>query len=330
MSIKIGLTGDYNATMKAAVYDNVPEGYEIVEAPTSSDLDKLQDVEFIINRKLKITAEDLEKMPHLKLIAKYAVGFDNIDIQTAAQKNIPVVNCKAFNANAVAEFTITLILTALRNVVPLHKSVVEKQWWQDKYTDFSYTLKGSTLGIVGLGSIGCRVAELANAFGAKVFYYDVFRRSPEAEDEMHITHLPFEELLSKVDIVTLHSPGTSDGSHLMNADTIGMMKPGALLVNCSRGQNVDEQALYDALVSGKLRGAALDVFENEPPVNSPILKLNNVVMTPHVAGSVHGLGAGMLKFLLKVIADFNQGNGIPKANIVNYRSLVAPEKVRTI
>lgn len=324
---KVGLVGRYNQIMKDALYQARPDGFEIVEVPTREDYDKLADVEYIINRTLEIEEADLAACPKLRFIAKYAVGFDNLDLAAAGRRNIPIANCRGANTEAVAEFTLAMILAVYRNLIPLYAGLKENQWLQDRYTNISFTLKDKAVGIVGLGSIGSRVAQLVQAFGAHVYYFDAFRRSPEEEAAMGVEFKPLHDLLAISDIISLHCPGSAENVHLINHDTLHRMKPSAVLINCSRGVVVNERDLFEALTDGTILGAGLDVFETEPPVDNPLFQLPNVVATPHVAGSVNGLSADMIQLCMRMIADFDAGRPLPKPNIVNLRQLTDPAVV---
>ncbi len=321
---KVGLVGPYSPAMKEAFYDSLPQDYEAVEVTSTDDYGALADVDYIINRTLPIDKALLSSCPKLKFIAKYAVGFDNIDVAAAAQRSIPVTNCKGFNSDSVAELTVALMIDSCRNLYPMYLGLRENNWMQDKFVNTSLTLRGQTVGIIGLGSVGGRVARLLNAFGAKVVYYDVLRRGEQEEKEMNISFLELNELLAKSDVVTLHCPGSTKNEHLINRDTLSLMKPTAILINCSRGSVVDEEALYEALTSGRLDRAALDVFETEPPVGSKLLALPNVIASPHVGGTTKGLGAGMIRLCMQLICNFAAHKPIPVQNVVNYKILADP------
>lgn len=321
---KVGLVGPYNKIMKDALYQSVPEGFDVIEVESREDYGKLKDVDYVINRTLEMDADDIAACPKLRLITKYAVGYDNLDLAAAGARNIPITNCKGFNSDSVAELTIALMLAVYRNLMPMYLGLLDNQWLQDQYVHLSHTLHGRTVGIIGLGSIGSRVAHLANAFGAKVIYYDIARRTPEEEAEMAVTYLPMNQLLAQADAVTLHCPGSVQNTHLINRDALHKMKPSAILINCSRGPVVNEADLYQALEDGTIRAAGLDVFEVEPPVDNPLLKLPNVTASPHVGGSTYGLGAGMVRLCMRLIAEFDAGKPLPRENVVNYKYLVDP------
>lgn len=223
----------------------------------------------------KITAEVLERGKRLKVIANYAVGFDNVDVEAAKAKNILVTNTPCDEVNeSVAEFTWTLILALSNQLLPagaFAKNVGYKGWEPDIF--LGQLLKGKTLGVIGTGRIGGLVSARAETFGMKVLGYS--RNSG----------LKLEEVLGQSDYVSLHVPLTSETTHLMNEITFGQMKQGAYLINTARGPVVDEVALVYALKTGRIAGAALDVWEHEPNPRPELIDMGNVILTPHIASA---------------------------------------------
>ncbi len=221
--------------------------------------------------KCLITREIMEKCPNLKYIGVTATGYNNVDVQAAADLGIAVTNVPAYSTNAVAQHTIALMLEIANNVGLHNQSVQHGQWSGSKY--FCYwkkpivLLAGKSLGIIGYGAIGKRVAAIAEALGMTVNIY-----SKEPEDAM------------KSDFVSLHCPLTPENEKMVNTQFLVNMKPGAFLINTARGQLVDERALADALKAGFIRGAALDVLAEEPPsADCPLIGLENCIITPHMA-----------------------------------------------
>ena len=222
----------------------------------------------------------------LKVIANYAVGYNNIDLKAAAERNIIVTNTPGVLTEAVAEHTVGLILALTKRIVE-----ADRFTRAGKYQGFDPDLlvgteiHGKMLGIVGHGRIGCRVGEvLQKAFGMKVLYYDV-KRDTEAELKCGIIYASLDELLSKADVVSIHVPLLSSTHHLISEKELQQMKPTSFLINSSRGSIVDEQALVKALQAKHIQGAALDVFEEEPKITSGLTELENVVLTPHIASA---------------------------------------------
>ncbi|MBX6376803.1 MAG: lactate dehydrogenase [Acetobacteraceae bacterium] len=224
--------------------------------------------------------------PKLRLIQLLSAGYDTCDLEAARRARVPICNNGGANATAVAEHAMMLMLAVCRRLVWQHENVVAGRWrGNDPAQVRLYELRGKTLGIVGLGTIGKKVARLANAFGMEVLYYDIVRLSEDAEDALGVRFRLLGELLGAADIVSLHVPLTPATRHMIGAAEIGRMKPTAYLINTCRGPVVDERALYEALRDGRIAGAGLDVFDQEPPpADNPLFGLNNVVLTPHYAG----------------------------------------------
>lgn len=224
---------------------------------------------------------------NLKIIANYGVGFDNIDFEAARKQGIIVTNTPSeLSTRAVAEFTIGLILTLLKRVVEGDEFARKGNFggWKPE-TFLGESLEGKTLGVVGLGRIGCLVAKMAKGCGLRVVY-NKRNRDKKAEKGYGLEYMSLENLLRESDIVSLHVPLTPETTHLINSETLEKMKDGAYLINTSRGKVVDEAALVEALKSGKLKGAALDVYEYEPEINPELCGMPNVVLTPHIASAV--------------------------------------------
>ena len=234
-------------------------------------------VSAIITRgKGQVRAELMDQLPQLQIIARCGVGLDNIDVEEATRRKIKVVNAPNSNANTIAEHTIALMLNLQRKLYSAFTMVKEGRW-NDRGTYAGDELNGKTLGILGMGNIGKKVARIADALGLQVCYW-----SAEKEDVPY-PMLSFEEVLKNSDVLSLHLPLTPQTSNLINAEAIGKMKEGALLINTARGPIIDQKALNDALESGKLGGFAADVLTEEPPSqNEPLISLPNTLITAHV------------------------------------------------
>ena len=248
----------------------------------------LSTTEAVLTAIYKIPRALMEKMPKLRIVQKAGVGTDNIDSQAATELGIAVGNVPGGNANGVVELTMALILDLYRHLPELNKGTKEGKWMMFTYRASSFEVRGKTHGIIGLGNIGREVARLSQAFGSSVLYYDAFRAKPEVEEALNIRFASLEELLREADIVSVHVPLLPETTHLINAKNLALMKKNAVLINVSRGNVVNEQDLYQALVEKKLAGAAIDVWATEPidPAN-PLLTLDNVIATPHVAGGTY-------------------------------------------
>ncbi|HEX2942983.1 MAG TPA: 2-hydroxyacid dehydrogenase [Rhodopila sp.] len=224
--------------------------------------------------------------PKLKLVQLLSAGYDRCDIEAARRAGVPICNNGGANSTAVAEHAILLMLAACRRLVWQHDNVASGRWRGNNVNDVKlFELKGRTLGIVGLGTIGKKTARLAQAFGMDVQYYDVVRLSEEQADALDVRFALFEEVLRTSDIVSLHVPLSQETRHMMGAAQFRMMKPTAYLINTCRGPVVDERAMIEALSNGTIAGAGLDVFDQEPPpADNPLFTLPNVTLSAHFAG----------------------------------------------
>jgi D-3-phosphoglycerate dehydrogenase len=226
----------------------------------------------------EIDSTALASASELKIVARYGVGYNNVDLEAARLHKIIVTNTPGANTKSVAELTIALILNLLRLVIPAVQMTKEGGWPRFK----GISLQGKTVGLVGCGAIGKETARKLVGFDCEILAYDIFEDKIFAS-EQGIHYVPLEELLPKSDLVSLHIPGVPETEGLVNKDFLSKMKPGSYLVNTARGELIDESALVSALQSRHLRGAALDVFQQEPPeVDNPLLKMDQVIVTPHM------------------------------------------------
>jgi D-3-phosphoglycerate dehydrogenase len=224
-----------------------------------------------------ITKRVIYNASKLKVISKYGVGVDNIDLESAKERNIVVTNTPNANSNAVAELTVGLIISVLRNIPLSDRRVREKKW--DRF--IGYELYGKTLGVIGTGSIGKRVIKLLRGFDLNILCYDKFPDYEWAEKE-NLKYVNFDELLKRSDIITIHIPLTEETRHLISERELSLMKKTAVIINTSRGGIINERDLYKFLKEGKIYGAGLDVLEDESPQNSALIELDNVVITSHI------------------------------------------------
>lgn len=265
-----------------------PKGFDLVISSSEPQALEaaLPEAEYLVCFPNVKTGDALFKAaPKLRLFQLLSAGYDDIDIEAARRAKVPVCNNGGANAISVAEHALMLMLTVSRRVVWQHDNVSAGRWRGNGPAPRMYELHDKTLGIVGLGTIGKKVARLARAFGMRVQYYDIARLTEDAEDALGVRFRLLGELLATSDIVSLHVPLNSSTRHLIGETQFAAMKPEAIIVNTSRGPVVDEAALTRALADGKLFGAGLDVFDQEPPQpNNPLLKLPNVTLTAHYAG----------------------------------------------
>jgi len=234
----------------------------------------------------ELNSEFFKAAPGLKLVQLISAGYDRLDVGAAKRAGVPVANNGGSNSVAVAEHTLMLILAVLKRVVRFHNDVVAGKWRVGGFDDQRvYELSRRTLGIVGLGNIGKKVARRAAAFDMPVQYYDIARLTEAEEDALGVRFVLLPELLRTSDVVSLHVPLDDSTRHMLGAAELAQMKPGAILINTCRGPVVDEAALYAALKSGQVAAAGLDVLVDEPPAKDhPLFSLPNVTLTPHSAG----------------------------------------------
>ncbi len=232
-----------------------------------------------------IDAQLINAAEKLEVISIIGVGFENVDIEATSKRGIPVTFTPILQ-KAVAELTLALILALSRGISSADRYVRSGEWKDPvPVIELGTDLTGKTLGIVGPGRIGGEVAKRAKCFEMSVIYYDPERDSKKEED-LGVRYVPLDELLSSSDFVSLHTPLTPQTRHMIGTKELEKMKPTACLINTSRGQIIDQKALYQTLVNKKIRGAALDVYEEEPvPCEDPLLKLENVVLTPHIGSA---------------------------------------------
>ena len=265
-----------------------PSGFELVvsRADRAAIEPHLASAEYVVcYPNLKTDDGFFKAAPQLKLYQLLSAGYDDVDIEAARRARVPVCNNGGANAISVSEHAIMLMLAVSRRVIWQHDNVSNGRWRGNGPAPRMYEMYDKTLGIVGLGIIGKKVARIARALGMRVQYYDIARLPEHEEDALGVRFRLFLELLRSSDIVTMHVPLNDSTRHMIGAPELALMKPEAIIVNTSRGPVIDEVALTRALADNKLFGAGLDVFDEEPtPPDNPLLKLDNVILTAHLAG----------------------------------------------
>lgn len=271
--------------VEAVVRECLPEGFTLRVRQRGEDPASIVgEADFLLVATTPVTADVITAAPRLRLIQHQGVGYDNLDVAAAARVGVPVALTPEGTTIPVAEHVFLLILSLYRNLVTAATALREGRWLQWSLRSRSFNLVGKRLGIVGLGRIGREVARRGRAFGCEVLYTDLVRAPAEVEAELGATYVPLDALLAQADIVTLHVPLTEATRGLIGARELAQMQPSAILINTARGGLVDEEALYRALTTGQIAGAGLDVFAQEPPPpDHPLLRLENVVATPHIA-----------------------------------------------
>ncbi len=246
---------------------------------------QLADADAILVRSATfVDAAMMDKAPKLRVIGRAGVGVDNVDLDAATKRGIVVMNTPGGNAVAVAEHTFGLMLSLARHLVRAHTTMQAGKW--EKKTLQGTELRGKTLGIVGLGRVGIEVSRRALAFGMKVIAHDPYV-APSLAQQLNITLATLDEVFAQSDYITLHVGLTPQTQGMINAESLRKMKKGVRLINCARGELLNDGAVVEALQSGQLGGVALDVYSNEPVKDSPLATMPNVILTPHIAGSTH-------------------------------------------
>lgn len=279
-------------SMKIIVADKISErgvallretGWEVLTPTPASLPSEIANADGLVVRSAtKVTAALLETAPRLRVVGRAGVGVDNVDIEAATRRGVLVMNTPGGNSVSVAEHTFALMLAMARSVPQSNASIHAGKW--EKSSASGTELRGKTLGLVGFGRVGTEVARRAQALEMKVLAHDPYV-TPAAAAELEVELVPLEDLLRRSDVVSLHTSLSPSTDKMINAERLALMKRGARLINCARGELIDEAALADALKSGQLAGAGLDTFAVEPPKNSPLIGMPNVIATPHIAGS---------------------------------------------
>ncbi len=316
--------------MKIVVADKINErglallreaGWQVAQPAASALGAELADADALIVRSAtRVTRELLERAPKLRVVGRAGVGVDNIALEAATQRGVLVMNTPGGNSTSVAEHMFALLLGLARAVPLLNASVHAGRW--EKSGAAGTELRGKTLGLLGLGRVGTEVARRARAFEMRVLAYDP-HIGPDGAREAGVELLSLAELLAQSDFVSVHAALSPATEKMINRETLAQMKPGARLINTARGELVDEAALAEALRSGKLAGAALDVFATEPPSGSPLLGLANVIATPHIAGSTREAQEEVGTLIAQQVRDYLAEGMI--RNAVNLPTLSAEQ-----
>ena len=273
-----------------------------------------------------VDADLIENTGKLKIIGRAGVGLDNVDIEAASKKGLIVMNAPTGNTLAATELTMGMILAACRKIPAADQSVKAGQW--DRKRFMGIQLSNKVLGIVGMGRIGSNVAVRCKAFGMKIMVYDPYIKQSKA-DAVGVTLCnTLEEVLRNADVLTFHTPLTPETKDMMGAKEFAMMKDGAVLVNCARGGLVVEDALYDAVKSGKLFSAATDVYSEEPPKGNKLLTLDNIFLTPHIGANTHEGQKGVAVIICEQIVNALHGKSYANAVNIPYMKSQLPEDMQ--
>lgn len=314
---KVLVIGPFNESMKQALAQSFDERFELEYITSRDEYDRIKDADYIILRTLDLNADDIAGMKDVKLIQRWGVGYDTVDIKAAAEKKIPVAITYGINATPVAEMALALTLAVYRGLVPMTNGIQAGNWEREAVSKNSYTINSKTVGIIGIGNIGRKVAALFQAFGANVIYYDLFRLSAERERELNLTYSELDDIWGKCDIISLHAPATPETAHIVNAESLGKMKDGAVLINTAREELVDMEALAAVLKTGKLLGVGLDAIEESTMSNLPFAGLNNVVLTAHLGGNTADNAVHMAKRCAEQVSAISEGKVLAAPHVVN-------------
>jgi D-3-phosphoglycerate dehydrogenase len=309
------------SAMQDLVRAQKPEELDLLFAETAAEEEqvaKVREADYILCSWTAVSAAVIEAAPGLKLIQKYGIGVDKIDLKAAARRNVPVCIAAGVNAVAVAETAITLMLASYKRLPLAHNTLRAGQWLKWELRTGCYELWQKTVGLIGGGAIGRAVAKrLSRGFECRVLYTDIVRLPQETETAMGMTYTSRADLLRQADIVSLHVPLTPETRGSIGAEAFALMKPSAILINTARGGIVDEPALIEALEKGVIAGAGLDVFAKEPPErDNPLLKMDNVVVTPHNGGGTVDTMKRIVGHAFGNIMRVERGEPLPEADRV--------------
>ncbi|MBW6398252.1 2-hydroxyacid dehydrogenase [Roseomonas sp. HJA6] len=320
MSGHIALLQPIAAELEPIIAEVLPPGFTVT-AVTGRSVEDLKaavrDADYAVWWDVPVTAEILAAGPRLKLLHKWGVGIDNIDLEACRARGIQVARTTGSNAGPVAEFTIGVMIALARRIVQAHISTAAGGWEKNEVWKRSIMVSGKTVGIVGLGSIGKGVAQRLAGFEGHILYHNRHRLPPAEEQALGVAYRSLDALLAESDIVTLHCPLSPETRGMIDARAFGLMKRGALLVNVARGGVVVEADLIEALRNGTLAGAAVDVFDAEPPPpDHPLLHMDNVIVTPHSASTAFENSRKGIQHWLGNIARVARGEQIPEQDRV--------------
>ena len=306
------LTNEYTGRPLEIIREALPQGFEIVfpQSQTQNALEEaIAGADYLLaGGRLKITADVLENAKRLSMIQRSGVGLDSIDLDAVKKSGIPLYVNKGVNAQSVAEHTLLLILASLRRLTVIDRNTRSGIWKKQEQGVTTHELCGKTVGIVGMGSVAKTLVSLLAPFRVKILYSDIERADEEFEKAYGLEYVPFIDLLLNSDIISLNCALTPQTQWLLNTQQLWHAKTGVIIVNTARGGLINMPALYHALVNGQVGFAALDVHETEPlPENYPLASLENVILTPHIAGVTADSFAAMMQDAFRNIVCFDEG-----------------------
>lgn len=306
---KILLTNKYTLKPLEILTEIISPGFELImlENITETELkDKVKDADYILaSGRLKINKEVLDNAPNVKMIQRTGVGLDSLDLEVIKQRNIDVYVNRGINAISVAEHTIMLMLACLRRLLPINQNLQNGVWKKQVQGITTRELNRLTVGIIGMGQIGRRVAEILKVFGVEILYYS--RRRICEESELNISYCDKNEIFRKSDIITLHCPDNKETHNMICKETLSMMKKSSIIINTARGGLMNEEDLLWALKNDEIAGVGIDVFEKEPTDNIELIKNDKVIATPHIGGVTYDSFYKMMKDAIRNIELYDKG-----------------------
>lgn len=320
MSFKIAILQPIGGEQQEIIDSLLPPGWRAVAVTGRSEDDlkaAVADADFALWWDIGVTAGIVAAAPKMKLFHKWGVGIDNIDIEACRARGIRIARTTGSNAVPVAEYTIGLMIALGRRIPQAHISTRDGGWEKNEVWRRSILLSGKTVGIIGLGAIGKGVAKRLRGFDCTILYHNRNRLPAAEEAELGVQYRALDDLLRESDVLSLNCPLTPETKGMIDARALGLMKQGALLVNVARGGVVVESDLVDALRSGHLAGAAVDVFDQEPPPGDhPLLRLDNVIVTPHTASTARENSRRSIGHWLGNMVRVSKGEPIPAQDVV--------------
>ena len=318
------LTGLKEALVEEVVSYSPPD-YEIVVLDKSSTeeqrINEVRDADFLLCYGQDPSDEVIKSLEKCRLVQLLAAGYDRMNLDLLAELEIPCANNGGANSWAVADQAVLFMLAIYKQLLASDNSTREGRWAEPITGQNTFEMADKKVGILGIGNIGRQVAKRVQGFDAKVQYFDLYPLDERTAEELNVTYVSLDELFSTSDIISCHTPLTNDTKHIVNSNTLSLMKPTAILINTSRGPVVDEEALISALQSGVIAAAGLDVFEKEPvSPDNPLLKMDNVVATPHMAGTTWDTWARRANFGFENMERIRNGEA-PQAVVKNFDSV---------
>lgn len=313
---RISIIGEIDLVGMKTLQEHLGNNFELVEIGVN-EREELAKADYIILRS-KMDREDISYASRTKLIQRWGVGYDFVDIKAAGEKGIQVGITTGANSGPVAEYTVLMMLAVYRQLVQSHNATINGRWKQDISSELIYMLKGKKVGLIGFGNIGHKVARILHGFDSIVYYYDICRLSKEEEIALDIEYRSFEDIITCSDIISLHTPLIESTRNLITKRELEKMKSTAILINTSRGGLIKETDLYHALSNNVIMGAGLDVFENEPPkADNPLFNLKNIVVSSHIAGNTFDNSEIMAKKCIECILKVSSGQMLKPPDLVN-------------